>query len=84
MKLITLKFKIIIGIVLFVILICAGYYATIFHSSSSSNNKYQAEVGEKVYKGQFLMPVENFNVVTSKYGSRIHPISRKEKFSYRH
>lgn len=84
MKLITLKFKIIIGIVLLVILICAGYYATTFHSSSSLNNKYQAEVGEKVYKGQFLMPVENFKVVTSKYGSRIHPISRKEKFSYRH
>lgn len=84
MKLITLKFKIIIGVVLFIILLCAGYSATTFHSSSTSNNKYSSAVGEKVYKGQFLMPVENFKVVTSKYGSRIHPISRKEKFSYRH
>ena len=82
MKLITLKFKIIVGVVLFIVLICAAYSATTFHSSSSSNKKYQAEVGEKVYKGQFLMPVENFNVVTSKYGSRIHPISRKAEFSY--
>ena len=79
MKLITLKFKIIIGIVLFVILICAGY-ATKFNSSSY---KYVTEVGEKVYKGQFLTPVENFNVVSSKYGARIHPISRKTEFSYR-
>lgn len=84
MKLITLKFKIIIGVILFIILICAGYSATTFHSSSSSNNEYMTEVGEIVYKGKFLMPVENFKVVTSKYGSRIHPISRKEKFSYRH
>ena len=82
MKLITLKFKIIIGIVLFVILICAGY-ATKFNSSSSPNNKYVTEVGEKVYKGQFLTPVENFNVVSSKYGARLHPISRKTEFSYR-
>lgn len=76
MKLITLKFKIIVGVVLFIVLICAGYNATTFHSSSPSNNSYQTEVGEKVYKGQFLMPVENFKVVTSKYGARIHPISR--------
>lgn len=82
MKLITLKFKIIIGIVLFIILICAGYVAT-FNSSNSSNNKYVTEVGEKVYKGQFLTPVENFNVVTSKYGARIHPISRKTEFPHR-
>ena len=67
---------------LFVILICAGY-ATKFNSSSSPNNKYVTEVGEKVYKGQFLTPVENFNVVSSKYGARIHPISRKTEFSYR-
>lgn len=84
MKLITLKFKIIIGVVLFIVLVCACYYMTTFHSSSTLNNKYSSEVGEKVYKGQFLMPVENFNVVTSKYGSRIHPISRKAEFSFRY
>lgn len=76
MKLITLKFKIIIGVVLFIILLCAGYSATTFHSSNLSNNKYSSEVGEKVYKGQFLMPVENFIKITSEYGSRIHPITR--------
>ena len=76
MKIISLKFKIIIGVVFFILLICASYSATTFHSFSTSNNKYSSEVGEKVYKGQFLMPVENFKVVTSKYGARIHPISR--------
>lgn len=80
MKLAT---KLIIGITLFVILICAGYCATLFHTPSS-DGKYSSQVGKIEYKGQFLMPVENFNVVTSKYGARIHPISRKSEFSYRH
>lgn len=79
MKLAT---KLIIGITLFVILICAGYCATLFNTTSS-NNKYSSQVGDIEYKGQFLMPVENFKVVTSKYGARIHPISRKTEFSYR-
>lgn len=79
MKLAT---KLIIGITLFVILICAGYCATLFNETSS-NNKYSSQVGDIEYKGQFLMPVENFKVVTSKYGARIHPISRKTKLSYR-
>lgn len=81
MKLITLKFKIIIGVILFIILICAGYSATMFNTSSS--NSQSIKVGNIEYKGQFLTPVENFNVVTSKYGARIHPISRKAEFSYR-
>ena len=80
MKLAT---KIIIGITLFIVLICAGYCATLSHILSSSN-KYSSQVGKIEYKGQFLMPVENFNVVTSKYGERIHPITRKAKFSHRH
>ena len=80
MKLAT---KLIIGITLFVILICAGYCATLFNTTSA-NKEYSSQVGKIEYKGQFLMPVENFNVVTSKYGSRIHPISRKAEFSYRY
>ena len=79
MKLTT---KLILGITLFIILICAGYSATTF--STSSDIKYSSQIGKIEYKGQFLMPVENFNVVTSKYGSRIHPISRKAEFSYRY
>lgn len=79
MKLAT---KLIIGITLFVILICAGYCATLTNTTSS-NSKYSSQVGKIEYKGQFLMPVENFKVVTSKYGARIHPISRKTEFSYR-
>ena len=82
MKIVTLKFKIIIGVILFIVLVCAGYSATILNTSS--NIKYSSQIGKIEYKGQFLMPVENFNVVTSKYGPRIHPISRKAKFSYRY
>lgn len=80
MKLAT---KLIIGITLFVILICAGYCATLFNATSS-DSKYSSQVGDIEYKGQFLMPVENFKVVTSKYGARIHPISRKTELSYRY
>ncbi|MDO5555729.1 MAG: hypothetical protein Q4G09_03500 [Clostridia bacterium] len=81
MKLLKLKFKIIIGIALFIVLVCAGYSTTIFNSSSGQ--KYQnVAIGKIVFNGKFLTPVENFKVVTSKYGSRIHPISRKAKFSY--
>ena len=82
MKIVTLKFKIIIGVILFIVLVCTGYSATILNTSS--NIKYSSQVGKIEYKGQFLMPVENFKVVTSKYGARIHPISRKTKLSYRY
>lgn len=81
MNLLTLKFKIIIGVVLFIVLVCAGYCTTIFNSSSDNN--YNKKIGQVEYKGQFLMPVENFQVVTSKYGGRIHPISRQAKFPFR-
>lgn len=81
MKLLALKFKIIIGVLLFIVLVCAGYCTTIFNSSSENN--YNKKIGQVEYKGQFLMPVENFQVVTSKYGARIHPISRQTKLSFR-
>ena len=74
--------KVIIGVTLFIVVICAGYCATLF--SGSSGSSYSTQVGKIEYKGQFLTPVENFNVVTSKYGGRIHPISRKTEFSYRY
>ena len=74
--------KLIIGITLSIILICAGYSATIINTTLEREHSLQ--IGVIDYKGQFLMPVENFNVVTSKYGARIHPISRKTKLSYRY
>lgn len=77
MNLLTLPFKIIIGIVLFIILLCGCYCSSIFHSKSSSNSI----VGQIEYKGEFLMPIENFKVVSSKYGMRIHPITRKSGIS---
>lgn len=85
MKILNVKFKIIIGIVLFIILICAGYSASIIKNDNSnvSSNKTSVEIGEKVYQGKFLIPVENFIKVTSKYGTRVHPISRSSKKTFR-
>lgn len=40
------------------------------------------ESDELVFNGEFPMPVNNA-VVTSEFGNRIHPVTRKEKFSYR-
>lgn len=70
--------KVIIGVTLFIIIICAGYSASLF--SSSSGSSYSTQVGKFQYKGQFLIPVENFKVVTSKYGERIDPISKEKSF----
>ena len=83
MKLIGLPFKIIIGVTLFIVLIGAYYCASIFNTSNGNYNS-QTIMGEIEYKGDFLLPVENFVTVTSKYGARIHPITRKAKFPYRH
>ena len=74
--------KLIIGITVFIVLICTGYSAILLNTSSDKD--YSSQIGIIEYKGQFLMPVENFKVVTSKYGARIHPITRKTKFSYRY
>ena len=83
MKLLKLKFKIIIGVVLFIVLICAGYCAKNASTSKSTTAYDSSEYGEVVYNGKFLTPVENFIKVTSKYGTRVHPISRSIKKTYR-
>ena len=75
MRVITLKFKIIIGITLFILLLGAYYSASIFNGKNKNANQ-EVQIGEIVYKGKFLMPVENFIVVTSKFGGRVHPITR--------
>lgn len=75
------KLSLIIGITLFTLIICATY--TINFSNVQVNNN-ESRIGELTYKGKFLMPVENFRVVTSKYGERIHPITRIAKFPYRY
>lgn len=77
MKLITLKFKIIIGVILAVLILCAGYSKTIVVPSVDLNN--EQEIGKIEYKGKFLTPVENLNVVTSKFGYRMNPITRSKR-----
>ena len=67
------KISLIIGITLFILIICVTYSIN-FSNVQVSNN--ESQIGELTYKGKFPMPVENFNVVTSKYGERIHPITR--------
>ena len=61
MRLLTLKFKIIIGVILAVLILCAGYSKTIVVPSVDLNN--EQEIGKIEYKGKFLTPVENLNVV---------------------
>ena len=67
MKLLKLKFKIIIGVVLFILIIGAYYCASIFNFSSKNTKNVSNNL---VYNGKFLTPVENFITVTSKYGKR--------------
>ena len=83
MKIITTKFKIIIGIIIFILIITSGYSASKGKKSGNNSNITKVEVGEKVYNGKFLTPVENFITVSSKYGTRIHQISRTKKKAYR-
>lgn len=82
----TLKTKIIIGVVLFILIVGAGYSAQKVHIPKTSKTSFetenqtettasQNEMGEIVYKGKFMIPVENFIKVTSKFGGRIDPIT---------
>lgn len=67
---------IIIGIIIFILIFGCIYteqsYAKkvddVLDSNSIENN--EAEQGEMIYMGKFLMPVENFIQVTSKFGYR--------------
>lgn len=43
---------------------------------------YNLESDELVFNGELPMPVNNA-VVTSEFGNRIHPVTRKKEFSYR-
>lgn len=81
MKILSLKFKIIIGVTLFIVLICC-YYTSNRFTNHLTNTTQTSEIGNIEYKGKFLTPVENFTTVTSKYGYRIHPITRKTKLSF--
>ena len=43
---------------------------------------YNLESDELVFNGELPMPVNNA-VVTSEFGNRIHPVTRKKEFSHR-
>ena len=61
-----------IGVTLFILIIGCAFLE--FGSSSNEETEFAEtntlKVGEIVYKGKFLIPVENFTVVTSGFGSR--------------
>lgn len=61
-----------IGVTLFILIIGCAFLE--FGSSSNEKTEFEGtnelKVGEIVYKGKFLIPVENFNIVTSGFGSR--------------
>ena len=61
-----------IGVTLFILIIGCAFLE--FGSSSNEETEFAEtntlKVGEIVYKSKFLIPVENFTVVTSGFGSR--------------
>lgn len=68
------KISLIIGIVIFILILCASNLLNIEASSNKNNNNDESqeieEIGEIVYNGEFPIPVENFIAVTSKFGLR--------------
>lgn len=69
------KMSLIIGIVFFILILCASNLLNIDASSNSNNNSDESQeteekIGEIVYNGEFPLPVENFIAVTSKFGLR--------------
>ena len=61
-----------IGVTLFILIIGSAFLQ--FGNSGTDETEFSdtnnLKVGEIVYKGKFLIPVENFTVVTSGFGSR--------------
>lgn len=68
------KIGLIIGITIFILILCATQMLNVGASSESKSNNNSneiiEEVGEIVYNGEFPMPIENFIKVTSKFGLR--------------
>lgn len=65
------KISLLIGITVFILILCATQILNV-GASSDKNNKKEVieEIGEIVYNGEFPMPIENFITVTSKFGIR--------------
>lgn len=82
MKIITIKFKIIFGTILFIILLGAYYSASILVTTNNNEDDVNNDktIGEIVIFGEMILPIENFQVVTSEYGTRINPITNIESF----
>ena len=61
-----------IGVTLFILIIGCAFLE--FCSNGSDETEFSGtndlKVGEIIYKGKFPIPVENFTVVTSGFGSR--------------
>lgn len=68
----TRKIILIIGITIFILIICATYIlsGTDEESNQYTNQIAQEEFGEIIYNGKLPMPIENFIKVTSKFGNR--------------
>ncbi len=65
------KMSVVIGIIIFLLILCATQILNVGASSGNNNkNEIIEEIGEIVYNGEFPMPIENFIIVTSKFGVR--------------
>lgn len=65
------KMSLIIGITLFILILCATQILNIGTTSTNNGkNEIIEGIGDIEYNGKFPMPIENFVAVTSKYGNR--------------
>lgn len=67
------QISIIIGIVIFIIVLCATYILLDTNSNDNSSNNEISNIKvieEIIYNGKLPIPVENFIQVTSKFGLR--------------
>ena len=71
----------IVGITLFILVITSSHMLLSVGGNREEVKEKVVSNGENInYNGQFLTPVENYIKVSSKYGIRIHPLTKKQSF----
>lgn len=81
------KIILIVGIVMFILIMTSTHL--LLKIKTEDDSKIQEQQGESqtvsngeniTHTGTFLVPVENYIKMTCKYGTRIHPITKKQSF----
>ncbi len=76
------KILLVLGITMFILIITATNILLLVKSEEPTQIEEQTISNEEniTHTGTFLVPVENYMKMTSKYGIRIHPITKKQSF----